>query len=418
MTTVDRRTFFKVAGASAGALGLTLRDDVEARAAVQPGSAPVASSNSPEVVVVGAGAFGGWTALYLRELGKSVTMIDQYGPGNARASSGGETRQLRANQGDREIYTRWALEALQRWQAREAEWGQTFFLKTGQLQLATEWTPFLKATKEAFDRRKIAYEELTVDEIARRYPQVNVDGVAFGVFTPSTGVLRARDGCLAVARAFERKGGRLLTAHVSLGQQRSGRLLDVTANGERISAQQFVFACGPWLPKVFPEVMANRLRTPRRVVLFYGTPAGDRLFTHPHFPTWSMPGAYGFPSIDGRGFKVAPSIDDVQVDPDVQERVLTPDEVRKGRELVTRWFPALRDQPLVESRVCQYESSIDSHLFVAQHPSLDNVWLVGGGSGQGYKHGIMFGEYVAHRVLGKATDADLKDVFALKSRTF
>jgi sarcosine oxidase len=407
MNKVDRRTFLKVTGAGAGALGLAPREDSRA----QP--------SAPEVVVIGAGAFGGWTALYLREMGVAVTLIDQYGPGNARASSGGETRQLRANQGDREIYTQWSLEAMERWQQREAEWGQQFFLRTGQIQLATEWTPFLEDTKRAFDRRKIAYEELTPEEVAHRYPQLDTTGIAFAVFTPSTGVLRARERCLAVARAFERKGGRLLTSHVAPGRQQRGKLQDVRlATNERVFAQQFVFACGPWLPKVFPDVLKDRLRTPRRVVLFYGTPPGDQRFSYPHFPTWSTPGAYGFPSVDGKGFKVAPPGDDTMVDPDVQERIVTSEEMRRGRELIARWFPALRDQPLVESRVCQYENSVDAHVFVAQHPALENVWLVGGGSGQGDKHGIMFGEYVARRVLGKDTPPELKSVFALKPEGF
>lgn len=419
MTRVDRRTFLKVAGANVGTLGVAGQAlGAGPPVARQPRSSSACSAVS-ESVVVGAGAFGGWTALYLREMGMSVTMIDQYGPGNARASSGGETRQLRANQGDREIYTRWALEAFDRWRTREAEWGQTFFLRTGQLQLATEWTAHLKATKRVFDRLKVAYEELTPDEVVRRYPQVNASGIAFAVFTPSTGVLRARDGCLAVARDFEKKGGRLLTARAELGRRAGGKLQDVVlTGGERVSAQTFVFACGPWLPKVFPEIMRNKLRTPRRVVFFYGTPPGDPRFSYPNFPTWSMPGAYGFPSVDGKGFKAAPSIDDVIADPDLQERVVTAEEVRRAREFITRWFPALEDQPLVETRVCQYENSVDTNFFVSVHPELDNVWLVGGGSGHGYKHGIVFGEYVARRAVGKDTNPEWKDVFALKDQTF
>lgn len=325
----------------------------------------------------------------------------------------------RQYQGDREIYTRWALEAFDRWRAREAEWDQTYFLRTGQLQLATEWTPNLKATKQVFDKLKIAYEELTHDDVVRRYPQVNPTGVEFAVFTPGTGVLRAREGCLAVARDFEKKGGRLLTGRVELGRRSGGRLQDVVlTSGERLSAQSFVFACGPWLPKVFPDVMKDRLRTPRRAVFFYGTPPGDQRFSYPNFPTWSMPGAYGFPSVDGKGFKAAPAIDDVMVDPDVQERVVTAEEVRRAREFIRRWFPALSDQPLVETRVCQYENSVDTNFFVSVHPELDNVWLVGGGSGHGYKHGIMLGDYVARRVVGKDTPAELNDFFALKDRLF
>jgi glycine/D-amino acid oxidase-like deaminating enzyme len=169
---------------------------------------------------------------------------------------------------------------------------------------------------------------------------------------------------------------------------------------------------------VFPSVMKNKLATPRRVVFFYGTPPGDERFTYPNFPTWAVDGAYGFPSIEGKGFKVVPTFERVIVDPDTQEHTLTADELRRGREFVTKWFPALARQPLVESKVCQREDSIDDHFIVQPHPELSNVWLVGGGSGHGYKHGIMLGDYVANRVVGKDKNPELADTFRLKAGTF
>jgi glycine/D-amino acid oxidase-like deaminating enzyme len=417
MISIDRRAFLKAATIGAAAVSGPRSSD----AAQNPAGATVTSPSRglPDVAVVGAGAFGGWTAWYLREIGANVTLIDQYGPGNARSSSGGETRQLRANYGDQEIYTRWALEAMDRWRSREAEWGQTFFLQTGQVQLATEWTRALTETRKTFDRLKIAYEILSHDDVVRRYPQFDATGVEFAVFTPSTGVLRARESCHAVARSFEKKGGRILDARVEPGRRADHRLLDLQlSTGDRIEADTFVFACGPWLGKVFPDVLGQRFRTPRRVVFYYGTPPGDSRFSYPNFPTWSMPSGYGFPSVDGKGFKTAPAIDNVIVDPDLQERVPTAEEVARARAFLTRWFPTLKDQPLVEARVCQYEMSVDSEFFVSRHPALENVWLVGGGSGHGFKFGIMLGEYVARRVVGGRTNPEWDAFFALKEKTF
>jgi sarcosine oxidase len=185
-----------------------------------------------------------------------------------------------------------------------------------------------------------------------------------------------------------------------------------------VSAATFVFACGPWLRKVFADVMGNKLITPRRVVFFYGTPSGDERFTFPNFPTWAVDDAYGFPSIEGKGFKVVPTFEAEMVDPDIQEHTLTAEEIRKGREFVARWFPALKNEPLVDTKVCQREDSVDEHFIVDRHPSFDNVWIVGGGSGHGYKHGIVLGDYVAHRVLGKDTQPELADLFKLKDKTF
>jgi len=180
----------------------------------------------------------------------------------------------------------------------------------------------------------------------------------------------------------------------------------------------FVFACGPWLPKVFPDVMSKKLVTPRREEFFIGTPPGDERFTYPNLPNWAVAGAYGFPSIEGRGFKIAPTFEDVFVDPDTQERIVTGDEVAQVRQFIATWFPALRSQPIVETKVCQYENSVDEHFIVDRHPAFENVWLVGGGSGHGYKHGIMLGDYVANRIVGKDRHPEFASTFQLKAQTF
>ena len=414
---MNRRTFLGTAAAGVGTLALP-GARAQVSAAARQANSPQPTSPGADVVVVGAGAFGGWTALYLREMGLNVTMVDAFGAGNARASSGGETRQIRAGYASQEYYTRWVVEAFAGWKKRLADGGRTLFFETGQIALAQEWTKNLKETQTVLGRVGVETHVLTHADVVRRFPQVNAEGINLGVYTPGTGVLKAREGCQAVADAFQRSGGRFTIARASLGRQAGGKLQDVTlSNGQTIAAQSYVFAVGPWLPKVFPDVMANKLRTPRQVELFYGTPPGDERFTYPNFPNWAVAGAYGFPSIEGRGFKVALE-GTLLVDPDTQQRVVTPEEIAKGREFVARWFPLLKDQPLIESKVCQYEMSVDANFIVQRHPALENVWLVGGGSGHGYKHGIMLGEYVANRVLGKPTDQTLEPIFKLKPETF
>src|SRR5713226_6604114 len=208
---LNRRSFLKVTGAQAAVLALSRRTSA------QPAS---------DVVVVGAGAFGGWTALSLREMGLPVTLIDAYGAGNSRASSGGETRQIRAGYEDRELYTRWVLEAIGRWKAREAEWGRRLFYETGRLLLAPEWNHGLETTKAALDKYRVPNERLSPGELRRRYPQMNPEGVGVALFEPTTGVLKAREGCMAVADAFQKKGGRFRTSRASLGRRSGSRLTD------------------------------------------------------------------------------------------------------------------------------------------------------------------------------------------------
>src|SRR5262245_21311843 len=188
---------------------LDRRSFLKATTATMMASPLVRAEPAPDVVVVGAGAFGGWTALHLREMGHPVTLLDAYGPGNGRAASGGETRQIRVGYGDQENYSRWVLRALERWKAREEEFGDSLMLRTGRLQLAASWTEELRATKSVFEKFGVAHEVVAHDDLVKRHPQMRPEGIEFALFEPTAGVLRARHTMQVVARALEKKGGRV-----------------------------------------------------------------------------------------------------------------------------------------------------------------------------------------------------------------
>src|SRR3954471_17951837 len=90
----------------------------------------------PHVAVIGAGAFGGWTALHLLRRGARVTLLDAWGPGNARASSGGETRVIRATYGPDRIYVQMVARSLQLWRENETRWRKPLYHRTGVLWMA------------------------------------------------------------------------------------------------------------------------------------------------------------------------------------------------------------------------------------------------------------------------------------------
>jgi len=404
MARLSRRSFLQTAAAGAVATPLARSQRSQPR---------------PDVVVVGAGAFGGWTALHLREMGHGVSLIDAYGPGNGRAASGGETRQIRVGYGDQEIYSRWVLRALEKWKARELEFGESLLLTTGRLQLASAWTEELSATRSVFEKLRVAYEVVPHDELSKRHPQMRPEGVEFALFEPSAGVLRARYAMQVVARAFGKKGGRFQIGRVDSPQESGSALSRISlGGGESLSAATYVFACGPWLPKVFPELLGKKIFTPRRDTFFFGTPAGDVRFDHPNLPNFADVGYYGFASIDGRGFKLCPQGEQVAFDPDLDERVHNAYLLERARAFLAHRFPDLEDQPLLESRVCQTEMSIDEHFIVQKHPQWDNVWIAGGGSGHAFKHGPVVGEYVARRVAGEDAESELEAVFRIKPETF
>ena len=397
---MDRREFLAVSSAPLGASALN------ALVPAPLGTAPTTTgAQRPSVVVVGAGIFGVWTALYLREQGHAVTLLDAYGPGNSRATSGDETRQLRVGYGDRELYARMAQRAMAAWRVREAEFGCPLLVETGRLELARDWTPSLRATQAMLTRLAVPVEALTPEEMHRRWPHMNVDGMGVGLLESTAAVVRAKQSILAAANAFARKGGVLVMQRARPGRAEGRRLVDMeTAGGDRFAAQQFVLACGPWLPKLFPELLGERIKVPGREVFYFGTPAGDSRFAPPNLPNFSEDGYYGFPSVDGRGVKVCPTTGPLTFDPDTDERIVTPHEARRARAYVARRFPALKDQPIMETRVCQLENTVDEHFIIDRHPSWDNVLIAGGGSGHAFKHGPVLGEYVGKRAVGEQTD--------------
>lgn len=409
---MDRRHFLHAASAPIGLAALD-RVGLSPMAAAIAGPA-VHTGRRSSVVVIGAGAFGGWTALHLREMGHDVTLVDAYGPGNSRATSGDETRQIRCGYGDRLLYARSALRAMTAWKEREQQFGVALLNPTGRLQLAPDWTPSLKATQATLTTLGVPFEAMTDGDMRTRFPQMNPDGMGVGLLEPGAMVIRAKQAMLAVSQAFVRAGGTLRIARVQPGAVEGGRLVDLRVHdGSRLGAEAFVFACGPWLPKLFPDLLRARIQVPGRDVFYFGLPAGDQRFAFPNFPNFSEERYYGFASIDGRGFKVCPTSGTTSFDPDVDERVISAVELRRARAFLAQRFPALADQPLTESRVCQLENTADEHFIIDRHPAMTNVLLAGGGSGHGFKHGPVIGRYIAQRALGEQTDADFDHMVRL-----
>jgi sarcosine oxidase len=420
---MDRREFLHRSGAALGAVSLA-STPLNAMASPttadttspQVSPAAVRTGAAPEVVVVGAGAFGGWTAWALRRQGVDVTLVDAYGPGNPRATSGGDTRQIRPGYGAREMYTRWAVRALEEWRRLEAEWGEPLLIPTGRLSVAPAETDSMRAAREILTRLNIPNEMLGPDEVGYRWPQFGLDGIGAAHFEPTAAVIRAARAMQVVAREFERAGGELRIARALPGSRDGARLVDLELTGtgtERLSARTFVFALGPWLPRTFPDVLGGRIAFPRRDVFHFGSPAGDERFSWPNLPNFSESTFYGFPSIDFRGIKICPVGGNVPFDPDVDERIVASYQVKRAHDYIARRFPALRGQPIIESRVCQLEDTPDEHFIIDRHPAWENVWIAGGGTGHGFKHGPVVGEYIADRVMNKTTDPEYDRAFSL-----
>ena len=364
-----------------------------------------AAGASPHVAVVGAGAFGGWTALWLRRLGARVTLLDAWGPGNARASSGGETRVIRGMYGPDRVYTAWVVRSLALWRESARSWELDLYHPTGALWLFRGDDAYARASLPVVAEAGLRVERLDLAEGRRRFPQVRFDGVGSAYFEAEAGYLTARRACQAVARAVVAEGGEYRDAAATPGAIRAGRMETLClSDGGTLAADAYVFACGPWLGQLFPQAVGERIRPTRQEVFFFGLPAGDRRFEEGSCPVWVDFGErvfYGVPGNERRGFKVADDTHGETVEPTGLERVPSPEALARARDLLRERFPALADAPLLEARVCQYESTRDGHFLIDRHPEAQNAWLLGGGSGHGFKLGPALGERVAAWVLGR-----------------
>ena len=373
-------------------------------------------SRSYDIAVVGAGVFGSWTAHWLQSAGLNVALIDGYGAANSRSSSGGESRIIRMGYGAEEIYTRWSHRSLGLWKQLFAETGKPeLFQPTGVLWMARENDPYSIATRKTLQTVGIEFEELRRDELERRYPQINFGDVSWAIYEPASGALLARRVVQTVVENFARKGGNVLAESI-LSPEGSGKLAAIkTASGEQIFADRFVFACGTWLPKLFPELLKGKIHPTRQEVFFFGASAGNKNFAPPLMPTWIDFGAefYGLPDLENRGFKVALDRHGVEIDPDCAERTITPMLLGEVRAFLAERFPAMKNAPLIESRVCQYENTSNGNFLIDRHHGFENVWLVGGGSGHGFKHGPALGEYAAEKII---SGGEVENRFSLATK--
>jgi sarcosine oxidase len=321
-----------------------------------------------------------------------VTLVEQYTPGHVRAASGGENRLIRFSHGPDEWYTRSARRALELWRELEREAGAELFVPSGVAWFFRDSVAWADESERALTAEGASVERLAPEDAERLFPSFDPAGLTSVLYEPEAGVLRARDATRHLAEQAVARGARIVEgAAVSAGNA-------VEVAGGRLEADRVVWACGAWLAKLFPELVD--LTVTRQEVFFYGSPPE---WQAPGVPAWVDfdEGIYGTGDVDGRGFKASPDRHGPEFDPDGDDRVVSPEKEWEARDYLGRRFPALAGAPLVGSRACPYSLTNDQQFLVAPHPEHTGVWLLGGGSGHGFKHGPALAEYVERLLEGR-----------------
>jgi glycine/D-amino acid oxidase-like deaminating enzyme len=286
--------------------------------------------------------------------------------------------------------------ALKLWRKYEQRWKRQFLHPTGVLWMASgRDDAFESGSVKMLRAAKIRFQELSTAQLRKRWPQINLGGI----FEPECGYLEAGASCRAVVEAFVAAGGVYRQVAVLADGLEPGPLRALAlSDGSRVKADCYVFACGPWLGRLFPHAIGDLVQATKQDVFFFGTPAGDDRFSAGRLPVWADHWGrfrYGIPGSGRRGFKIADDTRGAVFDPTDGDRLVSEETLRNIREYVGFRFPALKGAPLVETRVCQYEQTPDSHFIMDRHPLMENVWLVGGVSGHGFKHGPVVGQSMA-----------------------
>lgn len=411
---LSRRTVL-TAMVAGGTLAACAPSSSEAQTSDAPTAASVRTDGVSDVVVIGAGVFGMWTAWTLQKQGLSVTLVDAWGPGNNLSSSGGESRLIRTEYLGNRLYTGMAHESLPLWKELSDRSGLPIFHDCGALYLYRHEAENVQESFRLQQDLDIPIERIERADMEARFPQFSFEEISYGIYQPTMGAIMARRSLQVLAEEFVAAGGTYIQGKV-MPISATGEITSVqTEAGEEISGGQFIFSCGPWLPKLFPEVVGRRIIATRQEVYFFQPEAGDARFDYTQMPAWVDAHEedlhYGFPSLENRGFKIALDIHGAETDPDTQIRKVTESGEAAVRAYMSKRFPILAERPLSETRVCQYENSVSGNFLIDHHPEFSNVILVGGGTGHGFKHGPAVGRYVSELATGTLTDP--APVFAL-----
>jgi glycine/D-amino acid oxidase-like deaminating enzyme len=363
-------------------------------------------SGRHDVAVVGAGVFGAWCAWTLAQRRRRVLLVEAWTPGHSRASSGDESRIARAGYGADALYTRMADASLAAWRGLEAGRGAGephLFHRSGVLWFSRAAGDRAEITAATLEAEGVPHERLSPAEIARRFPQFALDGIRWGLLEPEAGAVMARRSVAHVAARAVQAGAELVHGRVRAHEVEGGppRL---TLDGADLAADQVVLACGPWLPTLLPGLLAGRITPTRQEVFYLGAPGGDAAYSATALPAFVdfEAGIYAIPDLEGRGVKIGIDRHGPPCDPDTLERHADPALLAEARARLGQVLPGLAAAPLLESRVCQYENTASGDLLVDHHPADPRLWLVGGGSGHGFKHAPAVAAHLALRLLDGA----------------
>ena len=365
---------------------------------------------SYDVTIVGAGVMGAAAAAELAHQGLNVILIDQASIPNPLAASVDHSKVFRFAYPDT-LYVKLAVDALVRWRELESTTGTSLLTRTGALLIGNPKPSFETECYEAMLSLGLETELLDRSQVGERFPQFNNNAFAYAVFDPSGGILHAETAVRALVDLARRRGVETVEGErvINIGKGARSRVSIVTESGTEIECERAMIASGPWSRKLLPHL--DRKLTTTRQELVYFKPDTE---VHQSFETNSFPiflelesGFYGFPVHHAGSMKIANHHKGQIVDPDATVEPVGDQFIESCRAFFSRFIPDLASARVLETRVCLYNNTPDDDFIVDWHPQFEDVLLVTGFSGHGFKFGPTIGRIAADLLISGRTEFEI-----------
>lgn len=364
-----------------------------------------------DFLIVGGGVFGISTAIELRKRKFHVGLINPDRIPHYLAASTDITKVVRMEYGSDFEYFKMAEYCISKWKEYNEVLSEQVYFDIGFLMLSktgidSSSSSYEKSSYETLLSEGYPVDLLLPEEIKYRYPSINASLYTDACFNPHGGYVRSGRAIeLLVAYA------RALGVEIHEGQTCEKLLIDkgklnglITKEGARFDCGHAIIASGAYTPSIVPALKPYMRATGHPV--FWLNPSSTKMYNSDHLPVFmadiANSGFYGFPYIDHPGvMKIAKHADGLLLNPELDDRLVTTDDILDMRRFVSESFPMLSKAPLVYTRRCLYADTLDGHFWIDQHPEIQNLSVSTGGSGHGMKMGPIIGEITADMAEGK-----------------
>tara|TARA_Y100000746_G_scaffold28194_1_gene21405 strand:- start:18022 stop:19215 length:1194 start_codon:yes stop_codon:yes gene_type:complete len=374
-----------------------------------------------KVAVIGSGIWGACTAYHLQKEGLDVDLYDMWGAGNSRSGSGGASRIIRLAYGEDKIYTELTNNSFQFWEELSNKSDRKLYHECGMLWLVSQDdSNYIKNSSKHIESCGHSMSSLSKNEVIKKYPHINLDDINEIYFEKKAGALFASRCCKSVVRNFKANGGKIYIGEVEINESNLDKN-HIYFNNKKINADKYIIACGPWGRKLLPEMLGKSTYVSRQEVYYFSVPNNKAIeFDLNSMPCWldlneNNPSYYGIPFHLNKGFKIAYDERSTLFDPDTSDRIPLPDLVKRTKSYLYHRFPKLKGLPISETRVCQYENSLDGNFIVNWHKKNNDILVLAGSSGHGFKLGPGLGELVKDVVLENKEIPEFFDIKRLGS---